>query len=43
LLYLDRKVLGAVEAKAEGTLTCGEAKYAASLASIHSPLPSVKK
>ena len=35
LLYLDRKALGAVEAKAEGTLTGVEAqsaKYAAGLA-----------
>src|ERR1700682_1602422 len=34
LLYVDRKAVGAVEAKAEGTLTCGETqseKYAAGL------------
>src|SRR5205807_8395486 len=48
LLYLDRKALGAVEAKAEGTLAGVEAqsaKYAAglpnNLPAHHRPLPSL--
>lgn len=42
LLYLDRKAVGAVKAKAEGTLTGVEeqsAKYAAGLPAHKRPLP----
>lgn len=43
LLYLDRKELGAVEAKAEGTLTGVEAQSAKYAAGLPDNLPSHKR
>ena len=43
LLYLDRKAAGAIEAKAEGTLTGVEAQSAKYAAGLPANLPAVKR
>src|SRR5881296_1691812 len=43
LLYVDRKALGAVEAKAEGTLTGVEAQSAKYAAGLPNTLPAYKR
>jgi len=43
LLYLDRKAVGAIEAKAEGTLTGVEAQSAKYAAGLPANLPAVKR
>src|SRR5947207_2440436 len=43
LLYVDRRVLGAVEAKAEGTLTGVEAQSAKYAAGLPNNLPAHKR